>query len=85
MYLWLLFVKKEEIIHELTLSYSPESNWVAERKNRTLKEIMDSLLVSSNSPDNLWGEAILYACHLQNIIPHKRTGKTHYKLWKGYT
>ena len=33
---------------------------------------------------NLWGEVILSVCHIQNIIPYKRTGKTPYELWKGY-
>ncbi|XP_070030752.1 uncharacterized protein [Nicotiana sylvestris] len=34
---------------------------------------------------NLWrrGEAILSACHLQNRILYKKTGKTPYELWKG--
>ena len=46
--------------------------------------MMNSLLISSGAPWNLWGEAILTACHLQNRIPYKRTGKTPYELWKGY-
>ena len=33
---------------------------------------------------NLWGEAILYACHIQNRIPYKKTSKTPNELWKGY-
>ena len=49
-----------------------------------LKEIMDSMLVSSHALDNLWGETILSACHLQNRISHKKAGKTPYELWKNY-
>ena len=30
------------------------------------------------------GEAILSACHIQNRIPHKKTSKTPYELWKGH-
>ena len=78
------FCVKEGIIHEVTPPYSPESNGVAERKNRTLNEMMNVMLISSSAPDNLWGEALLTACFLQNRIPHKKTGKTPYELWKGY-
>ena len=42
------------------------------------------MLVSSGAPLNLWGETIISACHIQNRIPYKKTGKTPYELWKGY-
>ena len=64
--------------------YSPESNGVAERKNITLKEMMNSLPINASALDNLWDKAILSACHLQNRIPYKKTGKTPYELWKGH-
>ena len=67
----------------MTPPYSPESNGVVERKNMTLKEMMNSLLVSASTTNNLWGEAILSACHLQNRISYKKTSKTAYELWKG--
>ena len=41
---------QHEIIHETTASYSPQSNGVAERKNRTLKEMMNAMLISSGLP-----------------------------------
>ncbi|CAH9068398.1 unnamed protein product [Cuscuta epithymum] len=78
------FCEREGIIHEITPPYSPESNGIAERKNRTLKEMMNALLISSGAPDNLWGEAILSACHLQNRIPYKHNKRTPYELWKGH-
>ena len=30
------------------------------------------------------GEAIIFTCHIQNIIPYRLTRKTPYELWKGY-
>ena len=78
------FCEGHGIIHKVTPSYSLESNGVAERKNRTLKEMMNAMLVSSRATLNLWGEAILSACHNQHRIPHKKTGKTPYDLWKRY-
>ena len=49
------FCKEHGIIHEITPTYSSESNGVAERKNRTLKEMMNDMLVSSEASLNLWG------------------------------
>jgi hypothetical protein len=45
--------------------------------------MMNVTLVSSSPPNNLWGQAILFTCHLQNRIPYKKTGLTPYKLLKG--
>jgi transposase InsO family protein len=77
------FCEQNGIIHEVTPPYSLESNGVAERENRTLKEMMNAILVSSGLPTNMWGEAILSACHIQNKVPHKKTSKTPYELWEG--
>ena len=56
---------------------------VAERKNITLKEMINALLLSSGLPQNLWGEAILSANYILNRILHKKTNKSPYELWKG--
>ena len=77
--------EKSGIIHETTAPYTPEQNGIAERKNRTLKDMMNAMLNSSGLPLNMWGEAILSACYIQNRIPHKKTGKTPYELWKNHT
>lgn len=45
----------------MTSPYSPQSNGVAERKNRALLDMMNAMLLSTELPDNLWGEAILTA------------------------
>jgi len=77
------FYAKEGIIHEVTPLYSPKSNGVAKRKNRTSKEMMNVMLISSNDPNNQWDESLLTTCFFQNRIPHKKMGKTPYELWKG--
>ena len=77
------FCSKNGIIHQTTAPYSPQQNGVAERKNRTLKEMMNALLLSSGLPQNSWGEAILSANYILNRIPHKKTNKSPYELWKG--
>ena len=59
------FCEEHGIIHETTHPYSLESNGVAERKNRTLKEMMNVMLVSSRASLNLWGETI-YPLHLSH-------------------
>ena len=43
------------IIHQTIAPYSYPSNGVAERKNRTLKEMMNAMLISSGLPQNLLG------------------------------
>ena len=58
------FCAQHWIIHETTAPYSPQSNGVAERKNRTLKELMNAMLISSDLPQNMWREAIISANYL---------------------
>ena len=77
------FCSQHGIIHQTTAPYSPQQNGVARRKNRTLKAMMNALLLSSGLPQNLWGEAIISANYILNRIPHKKTNKSPYELWKG--
>ena len=47
------FCAQYRIIHKVTASYSPQSNRIAERKNHTLKEMMNAMLISSGLPPNM--------------------------------
>lgn len=40
---------------------APQQNGVLEWKNRTLKEMMNSMLLSSGLSDNMWGKTVLSA------------------------
>ena len=68
------------IIHEVTTPSTLEQNGIAERKNRTLKDMMNAILISSVLPSNMWGEAILSTCDVLNRVPHKKIRKTPYEL-----
>ena len=47
------FCAQHRIIHETTAPYSPQSNGVAKRKNRTLKEMMNAILLNFGLPQNI--------------------------------
>jgi len=78
------FYEKNDIIHETSAPYIPQQNGITKRKNCTLKDMMNAILVSSGLPDNMWGEAILTACFILNRVPYKKLDQTPYELWKGY-
>ncbi|GJX33215.1 retrovirus-related pol polyprotein from transposon TNT 1-94 [Tanacetum coccineum] len=71
------------IVHQTTAPYTPQQNGVAERKNRTLKNMINSMLITSGAPHSLWGEACLAANTILNKISHKKSDKSPYQLWKG--
>ena len=71
------------IVHQTTTPYTPQQNGIAKRKNRTLKDMVNSMLNSLGLPHYMWGEALLTANTILNRIPHKKTSKSPYELWKG--
>nr|GEY39851.1 uncharacterized protein [Tanacetum cinerariifolium] len=60
-----------------------QQNGIAERKNRTLKEMVTAMLISSGMSKDMWGEAILTDTYLLNKIPNKEKEETPYELWIG--
>ncbi|GJV61679.1 retrovirus-related pol polyprotein from transposon TNT 1-94 [Tanacetum coccineum] len=75
--------EKHGIRHELTAPYSPEQNSIAERKNRTLKEMINAMLISSGLSQDMKGKAILTTTYLLNKIPRKEKEESPYELWMG--
>ena len=55
--------------------------WCAERRNRTLKDMVRSMISHSNLPISLSGEALNTAAYILNRVPTKATAKTPYQLW----
>ncbi|CAI7859690.1 unnamed protein product [Closterium sp. NIES-53] len=62
----LLWLKKNGIMHYLTMPYSPAMNGIAERANRTITETARGLLVEAGLPDYFWPDAVRSACVAKN-------------------
>ena len=58
-------------------------NDVVIRQNRTLKDMVRSIITHSTLPKSLQGEALKTAAQLLNKVPTKATTKTPYELWTG--
>nr|KAJ0207727.1 hypothetical protein LSAT_V11C500270100 [Lactuca sativa] len=77
------FCEENGIKHERTSPYTPQHNGLAERKNRTLCEMVNCMLNQSGQPNNVWGEALLTAFYVHNRITSRVIPTSPYKLWKG--
>jgi transposase InsO family protein len=77
-----IFCEEHSIVHERTLPYSPQSNGIAERKNRTLTDLVNARLEIAGLSKEWWGEAILTACHVLNHVPMKNKEVTPFEEWE---
>ena len=65
---------------ELTTSYTPQQNRVAERKNRTIVKLARSMVKDKGLPKCYWAEAVATTMYLMNRFPTKEVrGKTPYE------
>ena len=78
------FLQEHGIIAQYTMPGSPDQNGVAERRNRTLLDMVRSMLSNSNLPKFLWTEALKTAVYILNRVPTKAVQKTPFELWKGW-
>ncbi|RVX00875.1 Retrovirus-related Pol polyprotein from transposon TNT 1-94 [Vitis vinifera] len=54
---------------------TPEQNGVAEQRNRTLIDMVRSMMSNSTLPKFLWGEALKTAIHILNCVSSKAVPK----------
>nr|KYP36208.1 Copia protein [Cajanus cajan] len=72
------------IVHQLTVSYTPEQNGVSERKNRTIKKMARCLIAEKKLPKCFWAEIVYTAVYLLNRIPTRVIQeKTPIEAWNG--
>jgi hypothetical protein len=70
------------ITHLASPPYSHESNGLAERLNRTLKDAARTMMIHANLPDSFWAKAMVQACEIYNMLPHDGIGgKTPYEVF----
>jgi hypothetical protein len=64
------FCKSVGIRRELTVPHNPQQNGVAERKNRSIEEMVKALLNDQGLSMFLWEEETMTTIYVQNRIPH---------------
>ncbi|MBW0536584.1 hypothetical protein O181_076299 [Austropuccinia psidii MF-1] len=61
-------------MHEKSLPYNHEQNGAIEQYNQSITDMGRTLLKSSGLPTAFWGFAFMWAEHVQNNIPNRKTG-----------
>jgi transposase InsO family protein len=78
------YLKEEGVKHEFSAPYTPQQNGVVERKNRTLIDMVRTMLGEFKTPERFWSEAVNTACHAINrFYLHRLLKKTSYELLTG--
>ncbi|KAI3773549.1 hypothetical protein L1987_48079 [Smallanthus sonchifolius] len=62
---------------------TPQENDVAERRNRTLMDMVRNMLTNSSLHSFLWTEVLKAAVHILNMVHSKSVPETPYEIWTG--
>ncbi|KAK9044761.1 hypothetical protein V6N11_058653 [Hibiscus sabdariffa] len=74
-------LKECGIVSQLTPPGTPQWNGVSKRRNRTLLDMVRSMMSHSDLPTSLWGHALETAAFTLNRVPSKSVQKTPYEMW----
>ncbi|KAM0043888.1 putative RNA-directed DNA polymerase [Helianthus debilis subsp. tardiflorus] len=78
------FCELHGIKRQLTAAYTPQQNGVAERRNRTIMNMVRWLLAEKSMPKYFWSEAARWACHVLNrCISRSLDDKVPEEMWTG--
>src|SRR5215216_5719458 len=78
-----MHLKKCGILSQFTLPETPQRNGVSERCNRTLLDMVRSMMSLTDLPLSFWGYALETAVFTLNRAPSKSVEMTPYELWFG--
>jgi len=73
------------IVPQLTRPGTPQRNGVSERRNRTMLDMVRSMMSQSDLPLSFWCYALEIAAFTLNRVPSKSVDKTPYEIWTGKT
>lgn len=65
----LIFLVRRMVLRDTPQLLTPQQNGVAERKNKTILNMMRSLLSWRNVPETFWTEAVKWVVYLLNRSP----------------
>ncbi|KAL0303304.1 UNVERIFIED_CONTAM: hypothetical protein Sradi_6198500 [Sesamum radiatum] len=77
------YLKENGILSQWTPPGTPQLNGVAERRNRTLLDMVRSMMSFTNMPPSFWGYALETEAKLLNIVPSKSVPQKPYEIWHG--
>jgi hypothetical protein len=63
------FCRRNGILHETTIPYTPKQNGIVKQAIATYFEMVRCMLHSAKMDLRYWGEAFLYAIHVHNLSP----------------
>ncbi|KAL4295903.1 hypothetical protein GQ457_12G010770 [Hibiscus cannabinus] len=71
------------IVSQLTQPSTPQWNGVSERRNRTLLDMVRSMMSHTELPTSFWGYALETSAFTLNHVPSKSVQKTPHEMWTG--
>nr|GFA62911.1 retrotransposon protein, putative, Ty1-copia subclass [Tanacetum cinerariifolium] len=77
------YLKACGIFQKLNYLYTPKQNGVSERHNRTLLNMVRSMMSLATLPLSFWDYALESVARILNMVPTKKVDKTLYELWHG--
>ena len=79
------YLSKRGIVHQLSAVETPQQNGVAERLNRTLMDLVRTMIHAKRLPKEFWAEALSTAVYIRNRVTSKALpkNKTPHHLWHG--
>ncbi|GJQ94557.1 retrotransposon protein, putative, ty1-copia subclass [Tanacetum coccineum] len=72
-------LKEHGIFPHRTPPYTPQHNGVSERRNRTLLDMVRSMMIQTTLPKSFWDYDLESAASILNMVPTKKVDKTPYE------